>query len=187
MRLWLGVLFGGVLLVGACRAALSQDGAPEEASNVRTAKVAEYRAHLESLRELVRGCEVAAAECDAKKVGDDERVEGMGFQTRWSWLREALNRARNAAVLAERDKILQGASSRLEEDAVLAGETVVARRRRFSPGAYGDGQGSVGAGVSDGRGRILSSACDCEVLRSGWTRSSAVYRGSASVRRGWFR
>jgi hypothetical protein len=127
MRLWLRTLCSGILLIGASAGALSQADAPGEPSKLQTTNVAEYKAHLESLRELVRGCEAAATECDAKKVGDDERVEGfagVSFQTRWSWLREALNKARNAAP-NEREKILQGASARLEEDTAFAGETAL--------------------------------------------------------------
>ena len=48
-------------------------------STVRTVNAAEYREHLESLKMLVEACQKNPAECDAKKVGDDERVEGAGF------------------------------------------------------------------------------------------------------------
>ena len=81
---------------------------------------AEYTNHLENLKALVAACAKDAATCDAKKVGDDERVEGGGFQTRWSWLRDTLTNAHNPA-LADRDKLLQQASARLDEDAALAG------------------------------------------------------------------
>jgi hypothetical protein len=133
MRPCLKTLFAVILLVGASATALSQADAPDGASRLRTANIVEYKAHLESLRELVRGCEAVATECDAKKVGDDERVEGMAggsFQTRWSWLREALNKARNAAP-NQRVEILQGVSARLEEDTALAAETALSGELDF--------------------------------------------------------
>jgi hypothetical protein len=70
---------------------------------------------------LVEACQKNPAECDAKKVGDDERVEGAGFQTRWSWLREVLSSAHNATQ-SDREKWLQEAAARLDEDAVLAAD-----------------------------------------------------------------
>jgi hypothetical protein len=54
-------------------------------------------------------------------VGDDERV-GAGFQTRWFWLRDALASAKNAA-LPDRERLLQQATARLEEDSGLADES----------------------------------------------------------------
>ena len=98
-----------------------QEDAPEEAINVRTVNSTEYREHLGSLKMLVEACQKKPVECDAKKVGDDERVEGAGFQTRWSWLREVISNAHNAEQ-ADRERRLRDAAARLDEDAVLAVE-----------------------------------------------------------------
>jgi hypothetical protein len=84
-----------------------------------------------SLKMLVEACKKNAAECDPKKVGEDERVEGAGFQTRWSWLRDVLSSAHNATP-SEREKQLQEAAARLEEDAVLAAEAAPETADTFS-------------------------------------------------------
>ena len=78
------MILGGILLISASAPGQVQGNTSEETANVRAVTAAEYRGHLESLKMLVRACERNPAECDAKKVGDDERVEGAGFQTRWS-------------------------------------------------------------------------------------------------------
>jgi len=118
----LKVFPAGVLLMTVSAFAQVPSDAPEQTTSVRAVTSAEYLRHIESLKVLVQACQKNAAECDAKKVGDDERVEGGGFQTRWSWLRDTLTTAHNPA-LPERDKILQEASARLDEDAVLVGES----------------------------------------------------------------
>jgi hypothetical protein len=121
----LKVLLGGILIsvsaFGVSASGQGQGDASEETANVKTVTTAEYRGHLASLKVLVEACRKDPAECDAKKVGDDERVEGAGFQTRWSWLRDVVSSARNAALL-EREKQLQEAAARLDEDAILADE-----------------------------------------------------------------
>ena len=119
----LRAFFVGTLIVSASALALGQTDTPETPLNVRGVTATEYRGHLADLKTLVEICRQSPAECDAKKVGDDERVEGASFQTRWSWLREELSNARNPEQL-EREKLLQEAAARLEEDAVLADETV---------------------------------------------------------------
>jgi hypothetical protein len=70
---------------------------------------------------LVEACKKNPVECDAKKVGDDERVEGAGFQTRWSWLREVISGAHDATQ-SDREKQLQEAVARLDEDAALTAD-----------------------------------------------------------------
>ncbi len=119
MRSQLRVLLGCILLVSGSALGQVQGEASEETTNVRAVTSAEYRGHLVSLKMLVEACKKNPAECDAKKVGDDERVEGAGFQTRWSWLREVLSSARNATQ-SDREKRLQEAAARLDEDADLA-------------------------------------------------------------------
>jgi hypothetical protein len=117
MRPQLRVLFAGIVLIGGSAIAQVQ----EETTGVRAVTAAEYRRHIAGLKMLVETCQKNSAECDAKKVGDDERVEGGGFQTRWSWLRETLSNAHNGAQPG-REKLLQEAAARLDEDAVLAEE-----------------------------------------------------------------
>src|ERR1700757_3545320 len=117
----LRVLLAGILLLPITAGAQTQPPAPGEAANVQSATSAQYKGHLVNLKALVEACEKNAAECDPKKVGDDERVEGGGFQTRWSWLRDVISSAHNPA-LADREKLLQDAEARLSEDATLAAE-----------------------------------------------------------------
>jgi hypothetical protein len=80
---------------------------------------------------VVEACRKNPVECDAKKVGDDERVEGAGFQTRWSWLREALSGAHDATE-SDREKQLQQAAARLNEDVVLASDAASQGSDSFS-------------------------------------------------------
>lgn len=109
--------------MSASVAGQAQEDAAEEVINVRTVTAGQYREHLASLKILVEACQNKPDECDAKKVGDDERVEGAGFQTRWAWLREVLSGARNAAR-PDRDKRLHEADARLDEDVAFAGDAV---------------------------------------------------------------
>jgi hypothetical protein len=119
MRFWFRACFVIASLIATCGVAQALEDAPEDAAALRTVTIAQYRAHLESLKAAVASCQ-CSAECDAKKVGDDERV-GAGFETRWSWLRDTLASAKNAAP-PEREKLLQQATARLEEDSSLADE-----------------------------------------------------------------
>ena len=119
MPLQLRLILAGVLLLPIAGGAQVQGDAPEETANLRSVTAAEYKGHVESLKALVAACEKNPAECDAKKVGDDERVEGGGFQTRWSWLRDALSTAHDPAS-PDRAKLLQQAATRLDEDDTLA-------------------------------------------------------------------
>jgi hypothetical protein len=121
LRVLLAGIVLGVMLIAASALAQVQEDAPEETTGVRAVTAAEYRGHIAGLRMLVQTCLRNSAECDAKKVGDDERAEGGVFQTRWSWLREALSNAHNATQPG-REKLLQEAAARLDEDAALAEE-----------------------------------------------------------------
>jgi len=117
------MLLAGIVFIAASAVAQVQENAPEETTGVRAVTAAEYREHIAGLKMLVQTCQKNPAECDTKKVGDDERVEGGGFQTRWSWLRETLSDAHNATQPG-REKLLQEAAARLDEDAALAEEAV---------------------------------------------------------------
>ncbi len=119
MRLQLRLILAGVLLLPMAAGAQVQGDAAEETANLRSVTAAEYKGHVESLKALVAACGKNPAECDAKKVGDDERVEGGGFQARWSWLRDALSSAHDPAS-PDRTKLLQQAAARLDEDDTLA-------------------------------------------------------------------
>jgi Domain of unknown function (DUF4129) len=119
MRFW-NVWLAGVLLIAACAFARAQEDVPDGATNLRRVTVDQYRARLDSLKGLAHSCETNAAECDANKVGDDERVDGADFQTRWSWLRETLASARKSTQ-SDRERLMQQVTARLDEDAALAG------------------------------------------------------------------
>jgi hypothetical protein len=122
MPLQLKMYLAGFLLLSLPLGAQTRDDAAEETTNVRPVTAAEYQGHLENLKALVAACEKDPAACEAKKVGDDGRVEGGGFQTRWSWLRDALTNAHNPA-LPDRQKLLQESAERLDEDSALANES----------------------------------------------------------------
>jgi hypothetical protein len=107
-----------------------QEDAPEDRTSVRPVTAAEYREHLEGLKMLVAACKKNPAECEVKKVGDDERVEGSGFQARWSWLREALASAHDIKAPG-REKLLREAATRLDEDAALATGTTLQPDDKF--------------------------------------------------------
>ena len=118
MHLGVRGALAGILLIWVC--SVARGDAPAESTGLRTVSVAQYREHLESLKALVRSCMDNSAECDAKKVGEDERVDA-GFQTRWAWLRDALTSAHGAT--ADRENLLRQAAARLEEDSALAEAT----------------------------------------------------------------
>jgi len=121
MRPQLRVLLGGILLMSLSAFGQVQGDTSEETTNVRAVTQTEYRGHLANLKMLVEACKKNPVECDAKKVGDDERVEGAGFQTRWSWLREVISGAHDATQ-SDREKQLQEAVARLDEDAALTAD-----------------------------------------------------------------
>ena len=124
------LLLKGVLLIAASAVGQVQEGTPEETTKVQPVTVAEYRAHLQNLKMLVEACKKDPAECDAKKVGEDERVGDGSFQVRWSWLREALASARDIKG-STREKVLQEVVARLDEDAAFAVETALPSNDEF--------------------------------------------------------
>jgi Domain of unknown function (DUF4129) len=107
-----------VVSSGAAARAQVQPDTPDETTSLRAVTVAEYRGHLESLKTLVQACQKSPGECDAKKVGDDERIEGATFQTRWSWLRDAISSAHDERQ-PDRERSLTAAAARLDEDMAL--------------------------------------------------------------------
>ncbi len=85
--------------------------------------MAQYTAHLESLRALVAKCQADAAACDPAQTGDDDQVTlaGLGsganvnqFEAHYDWLRNTLKRARDAKA-KDRDTDLAAAADRLED------------------------------------------------------------------------
>ena len=85
--------------------------------------MAQYTAHLDSLRALVAKCQADAAACDPAQVGDDDQVTlaGLGsganvnqFEARYDWLRKALKTAGDPKA-KDRDMSLAAAANRLEE------------------------------------------------------------------------
>ncbi len=116
----LRLLLAGILFLPISAGAQVEGGdSAQETADLHSVTAAEYKGHLESLKALVAACEKNPTECDSTKVGADERVEGGGFQARWSWLRDALTSAHNPA-LPDRATLLQQAAARLNEDATLA-------------------------------------------------------------------
>ena len=98
---------------------------------LKQSSLADYTAHLQSLRTLVEKCEASAEACDPAQVGDDDQVtlDGLGaganvnqFEARYDWLRDGLkaaydpkakDRHANLDTAAERlDDALQEAESR---------------------------------------------------------------------------
>jgi hypothetical protein len=118
------------LLIAASAVGQVQGSTQEEPTKVQQVTAAEYRAHLQNLKMLVEACKKDPAECDAKKVGEDERVEGSGFQARWSWLREMLASAHDIKE-PTREKVLQEAVARLNEDAAFAAGTALQSNDEF--------------------------------------------------------
>jgi hypothetical protein len=180
----LGALLCGMMISGCALGQLRGDVSPE-AATVRTVSAAEYRDHLESLREAVEACRKNPAACDAKKVGDDERVEGAGFQTRWSWLREVLSGARDATE-SDREKQLQQAAARLNEDVVFASNVAFQTTDSFSRARR---QADDVLARLEFRTVTEESYLQRQMASSGngWQSCSAECRGSESVRHGWFR
>ncbi|MBV8115741.1 MAG: DUF4129 domain-containing protein [Silvibacterium sp.] len=88
----------------------------------KESSLAEYTAHLESMRALVQRCEASAAACDPGQVGDDDQVNlaGLGaganvnqFEVRYDWLRKALKAASDPQA-KDREGNLTAAAVRLE-------------------------------------------------------------------------
>ena len=72
---------------------------------LRQSSLAEYTAHLESLRALVERCQASASACDAAQVGGDDQVtlQSLGssanvnqFEARYDWLRNTLQGSRRS-------------------------------------------------------------------------------------------
>jgi hypothetical protein len=83
-------------------------------AHVQQLTVEQFQAHVKSLRETVDACRTNTADCDAAKVGDDDRVASPNFQMHWDWLRKALADAHSAKP-ADRDALLKSAGDRLDE------------------------------------------------------------------------
>jgi Domain of unknown function (DUF4129) len=113
---WPGIV---ALLLSTIAVGHAQQDTTAETVIVRSVSAAGYRDHLGELRVLVEACRREPTACDASKVGDDERMEEAGFQTRWSWLRQTLSSAHDAA-LPGREEMLREAAARLDEDIAMA-------------------------------------------------------------------
>ena len=88
----------------------------------RDVSVAEYRAHLDRLRQLVADCGRVITACDADAVGEDDRVTlpgGTSVVERFGWLRNLLEDG-NDPTHRLRAELLPRAGQRLaEQDAEL--------------------------------------------------------------------
>jgi hypothetical protein len=80
-----------------------------------------FRAHLDSLQQLVGACRSDPHACDPAAIGDDDRIDTPGdpYQVRWQWLRKLIDDARNPA-LPDRATLLDQASSRLDRELAAA-------------------------------------------------------------------
>jgi hypothetical protein len=104
--------------------------------SAKTVTVAQYRAHLDSLRQLVADCGRVVTACDATKVGDDDRVQppgGAAYVERYGWLHDLLE-DRNDTEHHLRREMLPRAEQRLAEqeaelDAPQHGEAVTAAEK----------------------------------------------------------
>jgi hypothetical protein len=118
-----------VLLVAlAWLHAAAQPGGLSLQPPVRESTASEYRAHVESLRGLVRACHDNAEVCDPAAAGDDEKVVSSSetFQVRRQWLRKLLEDAHDPK-LADRNALLDQASARLDQE--LAGGVGAGERK----------------------------------------------------------
>lgn len=126
------------------QAILPRAGLPQ----AKTVSVAEYRTHLQSLRQLVADCARSASACDPARIGDDNLVRpdsGASYLERFGWMRDLLD-DRKDPDHTQRAELLPHAAQRLAEqeaslDAVQppqqltaaqrAGRTSVLERREF--------------------------------------------------------
>jgi hypothetical protein len=86
---------------------------------LRSVTTAEYRAHLDALRQLVAECRRVVTACDAAKVGEDDKVQpaaGPAYIERYGWLRTLLE-DRNDTNRPLRLELLPRAEQRLAEQA----------------------------------------------------------------------
>jgi len=97
---------------------------------------AEYRAHLDNLRQLVADCGRVVTACDVSKVGDDDRVtpeQGAPYMERYGWLRtllEDLNDPNHTLRLEKLPRAEQRlAEQEAELDAPEQGEAVTDAQR----------------------------------------------------------
>jgi hypothetical protein len=84
-----------------------------------------FQAEVARLQGVLAGCEVTPGACNSGSVGDDAVVGDPahgGFEEHWRWLRETLDKARNAKG-AGRHAMLRAASEQLGE---LAAESSAA-------------------------------------------------------------
>jgi hypothetical protein len=130
MRLSLTRYWLAGLLLSAMAVAQTRQDAAEEPPAVRSVSAGRYRVHLEEMKVLVAACQRQPTACDVSKVGDDERVEGADFVTRWSWLRQTISDSHNATQPG-REKMLEDAAIRLNEDAAMPAEGAASVGDRF--------------------------------------------------------
>jgi hypothetical protein len=143
------IVFALLCLAGlTCEAQVPQVVPHAGLPATKDVSTAEYRAHLDALRQLVADCGRVVTACDAAKVGDDDRVTpaaGPAYVERYGWLRD-LMLDRNDADHKLRLEMLPRAEQRLVEqeseldepargvavtDAQRAARTAVLRRSEF--------------------------------------------------------
>ena len=145
-----------VTLAASAQPALPVVAAPAGLPRLHDVSVADYRAHLDSLRQLVADCGRVITACDAAKVGEDDNVvapNGGRTAQRYGWLRNLIE-DKNDPSHAQRNEMLPRAAQRLSEQAeevhqpnTAAGPLQVQRSTRDKV--------LQGQGISDGDTRLL--------------------------------
>ena len=112
-----GALPVAVLLVAACCCgnAVAADSSHEQ-----------FSAEIVRLEQVVAACKAAATACNAKTVGDGERIAAAGnepgFTVNWDWLRTAIDTAAKAKA-EDRANAMDEATAHLAELAAASSES----------------------------------------------------------------
>ena len=100
--------------------------------NASASAVGSFAAPVEAARAVVAACSASASGCDAGSLPPDAQVRaanGRSFRASWTWLREALGRAKKAPA-AERAEVMRQARGHLDEmaaEASRSGSSLAAR------------------------------------------------------------
>ncbi len=112
-----------LLLVAAFILTMSCGSEAFAADNLREISRDQFSVEVAKLEQVVASCKAAAAACDAKTVGDSERVAAgssePGFVMNWDWLRAAIDTAAKAKP-DNRAKAMDEATAHLAELSVAS-------------------------------------------------------------------
>jgi len=113
-----------VVLLTGCMAARAEEMAFGDTA-VRSVSRAQFVEDVQHLRAVVAACNADAKACDAKQVGDDERVDAGqpdAFELHWGWLRSALHTSQTAKA-EDRARYMCEAEAQLNAMSKEAGGT----------------------------------------------------------------